>query len=90
MDKGYITPEDLRLGPVLKQEIAEVFAGELKSRVMVQWDSNLLEFLMHQLEMLSESKCATTLDPSKISDLTNAHPSVMMDSLWQSRGRMSR
>ena len=30
------------------------------------------------------------LDPSKISDLTNAHPSVMMDSLWQSRGRMSR
>ncbi len=38
--------EGLRPGPKLEQEIAEAFAGYLESHVMVQWDSDLLEFLM--------------------------------------------
>ncbi len=38
--------EGLRPGPKLEQEIAEAFAGYLESCVMVQWDSDLMEFLM--------------------------------------------
>ena len=38
--------EGLRPGPKLEQEIAEAFAGYLESHVMVQWDRDLLEFLM--------------------------------------------
>ena len=38
--------EGLRPGPKLEQEIAEAFVGYLESCVMVQWDSDLMEFLM--------------------------------------------
>ncbi len=38
--------EGLRPGPKMEQEIAEAFAGYLESCVMVQWDSDLMEFLM--------------------------------------------
>lgn len=38
--------EGQRPGPELAQEIVEAFAGYLESYVMVQWDSDLLEFLM--------------------------------------------
>ena len=38
--------EGLRPGSKLEQEIGEAFAGYLESHVMVQWDSDLLEFLM--------------------------------------------
>ena len=38
--------EGLHPGPKLAQEIAEAFAEYLESHVMVQWDSDLLEFLM--------------------------------------------
>ena len=38
--------EGQRPGPELTQEIVKAFAGYLESHVMVQWDSDLLEFLM--------------------------------------------
>ena len=38
--------EGQRPGPELAQEIMESFAAYLESHVMVQWDSDLLEFLM--------------------------------------------
>lgn len=38
--------EGLRPGSKLEQEIGEAFAGYLENHVMVQWDSDLLEFLM--------------------------------------------
>lgn len=38
--------EGQRPGPELAQEIVEAFAGYLESHVMMQWDSDLLEFLM--------------------------------------------
>lgn len=38
--------EGRRPGPELAQEIGEAFAAYLESHVMVQWDSDLLEFLM--------------------------------------------
>ncbi len=38
--------EGMRPGPEMAQEIVEAFAAYLESHVMVQWDSDLLEFLM--------------------------------------------
>ena len=38
--------EGQRPGPELAQEIVEAFAGYLENHVMMQWDSDLLEFLM--------------------------------------------
>ena len=38
--------EGMRPGPEMAQEIMEAFAAYLESHVMVQWDSDLLEFLM--------------------------------------------
>ena len=38
--------EGMRPGPEMAEEIVEAFAAYLESHVMVQWDSDLLEFLM--------------------------------------------
>ena len=38
--------EGMRPGPEMAEEIVEAFAAYLESYVMVQWDSDLLEFLM--------------------------------------------
>lgn len=38
--------EGMRPGPKMAEEIVEAFAAYLESHVMVQWDSDLLEFLM--------------------------------------------
>ena len=38
--------EGVRPGPEMAEEIVEAFAAYLESHVMVQWDSDLLEFLM--------------------------------------------
>ncbi len=38
--------EDMRPGPEMAEEIVEAFAAYLESHVMVQWDCDLLEFLM--------------------------------------------
>lgn len=45
--------EGIRPGPALQQEIGNAFAGYLEDHVMVQWDSDLLEFLM-QLSVTEE------------------------------------
>ena len=38
--------EGMRPGPEMAEEIVEAFAAYLESHVMVQWDADLLEFLM--------------------------------------------
>lgn len=45
--------EGMRPGPALRQEIENAFAEYLESHVLVQWDSDLLEFLM-QLSVTEE------------------------------------
>ena len=45
--------EGMRPGPEMAEEIVEAFAAYLESHVMVQWDSDLLEFLV-QVSVIDE------------------------------------